>query len=296
MTAIDAEIHKLFRELLAPGRLKKGVQKNVRSIYKMLLDDQFLLPDNDHDDDDDDGDEYPGAPDSAGRRSSGQNPSWSDFGLPDEHESAAAAEPRDEKLAQALRATFRRLARALHPDTVQDPSEQLRRTAAMKEVTQAYQDRDLARLMDLEQTWLKGENIAAPTNANETEERCAALQASIAALKAQLKALERDLRSLRKSAPVQAMKGFEQAHKGGLVEEAAADIERHRKTRDLVRDFRDGKATLAELMRGPELSDDDIADMMAADEEFEDLLTEFMAELNKAGAPKRKQKAPSKRK
>ena len=52
------------------------------------------------------------------------------------------------------RAVFRRLVIALHPDKVQDESEKAERTELMKELTLAFEHDDIARLVDLESTWL----------------------------------------------------------------------------------------------------------------------------------------------
>jgi len=74
-----------------------------------------------------------------------------------------------------MRDLFRRLATAIHPDKAQDADSQEERTEAMKEVTRAYRDGDLASLIELEKVWLAG---ACPTRATMRTRRNGAAPAS----------------------------------------------------------------------------------------------------------------------
>jgi hypothetical protein len=58
-------------------------------------------------------------------------------------------ELRDESIVGDIRALYLMLARALHPDKETDPSRRLEKTAWMQQVTAAYANRDLARLLDI---------------------------------------------------------------------------------------------------------------------------------------------------
>ena len=63
-------------------------------------------------------------------------------------EELAAAQAQDAD--GALRTLYRQLASALHPDREQDPQEQIRKTALMKEANAAYERRDLLALLQLQ--------------------------------------------------------------------------------------------------------------------------------------------------
>lgn len=283
---LEDELHALFGELLAKGRLRPRPHREVKSLYEMLQENGFLSPLDDAEPGEAAADEDDGG-------------AWGSSDLPHEHESGAASKPGDPSLAEALRAVFRRLARALHPDAVQDPAEQARRTEVMKEITQAHRLGDLARLLELERNWLETSSVQAAESVDETEQRCAALVETNTALRGQLRTLERELRALRKSEPVQLMKGINRAAKirGGaprssVVDEATADRDRYRDVRDLVRDFRDGRATLAELMAGPKSLAADLDELL--DSDMGDLLEEMLASMI-AGAPKARPAARARR-
>ena len=138
---VEQEIHQLFATLLAKGRLKRREQRLVREVYDELQSGGVISPTPDALDDDDlfacvdDEDEFclggahhppPGSPDSV----------------------ASAKRPAP-KGASTLRDIFRRLAIAIHPDRSQTDEDRDHRTEAMKEVTIAYQNGDLARLLEL---------------------------------------------------------------------------------------------------------------------------------------------------
>src|SRR5690606_36574923 len=85
----------------------------------------------------------------------GQAPPW---GAPhatnDDGESGYSATKPSEKNSGLLRALFRKLAVALHPDKVQDAKERETLTSVLKEVTRAYESGDVARLVEIDRTWL----------------------------------------------------------------------------------------------------------------------------------------------
>ena len=112
------------------------------------------------------------------------------------HKSAKAL-ARESKLAQeaqaatqSVREVFRKLASALHPDRESDQHERARKTALMQEVNQAYAQRDLLRLLELQ---IQAEQIDAavlgslsPTRLRHYNqvltEQCAELEHEIAAV------------------------------------------------------------------------------------------------------------------
>ncbi|MFM6476490.1 MAG: molecular chaperone DnaJ, partial [Dolichospermum sp.] len=55
--------------------------------------------------------------------------------------------------------TFLRLAEIFHPDKVKDNETQMTHTEIMKEINKAYQEGDLARLLEIERQYEVGEAI-----------------------------------------------------------------------------------------------------------------------------------------
>jgi hypothetical protein len=74
----------------------------------------------------------------------------------------------EEGATKSLRAVFRQLASALHPDRELDPAERARKTALMQEVNRAYDARDLLALLELQ---LKIEQIDPAALADLARER-----------------------------------------------------------------------------------------------------------------------------
>jgi hypothetical protein len=281
--ALKAELHGLFRELLVKRRLPRASAEVVADVYDMLIETGLLEPPDEFDAEQVD---HPGEPDprssdadadadfdasdeaeSAGAGAGAAGSSFRDrYGMPEEHPSESKTAPRDPALADALRAVFRRLARALHPDGVQDPAEQAQRTEAMKEITQAHRMHDLARLLELERRWLASGTLVSGQTfqgraTDETAQRCQELSDVNDLLLGQIRDLERELRRLRRSEPAQMLSSFKRGDRergmpagstaASLVAEGTAERDRYIAVRNLVRDYRDGKATLAQLRKGP---------------------------------------------
>lgn len=76
----------------------------------------------------------------------------------------------------ALRTLYRQLASALHPDREQDPQEQIRKTALMKDANAAYERRDLLALLQLQ---LQADLADADHVATMAQEKLSALTALV---------------------------------------------------------------------------------------------------------------------
>ena len=280
---LDREIHALFAELLARKRQARETRRMLIAVYGMLQDAGVLSSSDDLDGDDDgdggdgDFDEPPGfsgrgaGADGAGAYGPGARPPAGAGGF-------SARRPGDEPKNQTLRGLFRDLASALHPDKVFDEAEKARRTELMKEISRAYEDRDLARLLELKRRWTQdgeaigavaaGASLTGRDAADETQRRCANLVRMNAALRLQLQALNRQMKELRRSPPGQMLKDARRstarrgAGKGGpdtaaddpiaaLIAGAHAERARTQDLRDFVLAYRDGTITLHEFLRGP---------------------------------------------
>lgn len=74
------------------------------------------------------------------------------------------------ELSQSIRAVYRRLASALHPDREPDEDERTRKTALMQQVNQAYEKNDLLKLLELQ---LEMEHITRHPQTEVSEARLA---------------------------------------------------------------------------------------------------------------------------
>ncbi|MBS2015328.1 MAG: J domain-containing protein [Deltaproteobacteria bacterium] len=217
--AVSLEIRRLFAEILAKPRLSPGARKKVKGVLRQLEEEMEL------------GEETE-AP--ARARPSGTA------------EVASASARGAEQGQSSLRAVFKRVALALHPDRASHDAERARRTELMKEVTSAYDEGDIAKLIDLEKTWTEPAPSEARGSEDEHARRCREIESVNRALRAQVAAITRELRALRRqrlgtlAVPIDA-----------VVATAERDLARLVATRDLVRSFRDGTISLRQFMLGP---------------------------------------------
>jgi chromosome segregation ATPase len=184
-----------------------------------------------------------------------------------------------EKDAGLLRSLFRKLAVALHPDKVQDAKERDTLTAVMKEVTRAYEARDVARLVEIERTWLA--QAPAPDRELDVARRITELLSANKELRRQLRALTAELKELKQSlpsAPVPRRRGKASARRSEvdeLIEQAEREIDELRQLRDFAQRFADGQMNITEFLLGPELLNDD-------GDPFEQMLAEVLEAMTDA--------------
>jgi hypothetical protein len=247
---LDHEVHGLFATILARPNLKRKDRRLIEDFYNMLMLGGVLSPAPSPDDDIDELD------DASGRESAGF-PADAFPPAPDPTAENPSAKRSAGSTATAMRELFRRLATAIHPDKTQDADSREQRTEAMKEVTRAYQDGDLARLLELEKTWLAGEAPDPGNDEDETERRCASLEQTNRELRRQSRELDARMRELKRSAPADLANALGLGGKNGdaklsdVVFAFQDEIETLRETRDFVQSFVDGKITLAQFVAGP---------------------------------------------
>lgn len=173
-----------------------------------------------------------------------------------------------------LRLRFRRVALALHPDRVQEESEKQRLTEVMKDVTRAYQDRDLAGLLQIERTLVAGASpVEAPAVALETLVRV------VTELEEQLVALRRASKALKQNPLLRVfLESEEQPRRRGpsgldrLLASAREELEELNRIRDVVIDFKEKRITLEQFLAGPAFR------FGGAEFDLEDLLNSLMDE------------------
>ncbi len=248
---LDQEIHRLFQDLLARKRQPRGTRGLVVALYEMLQHTGVLSFHRSQRSEvgEDPADSFDDDPFSGGPHAPGPSP-------PDDG-GTSARRPGSAPEDQSLRGLFRRLATALHPDKVHDEGEKARRTEVMKEISRAYEDRDLARLLNLERIWMAGSVPVVPEG-DEIDRRCAHMERTNVALGAQLKTIVEELRELRRSPSALILKDLRRSAASGesdpiarLIAGANEEIVRTRELRDFVVSFRDGRISLDEFVRGP---------------------------------------------
>ena len=267
---IDREVHGLFAAILARPSLKRKDRRLIQDVYDMLQLEGILTPAPSADDDIFECDNV-----------SGQEPSDFPAGefppSPDPQGESPSARRAAGSTATAMRDLFRRLATAIHPDKAQDADSQQERTEAMKEVTRAYRDGDMARLIELEKVWLAGACPDPGNEEDETERRCSSLEQTNRELKRQIKELDAKMREIKRSAPAEFATALGlggrhgDAPPSGLLSTLESEVEALREARDFVRSFVDGKITFAQFVAGPangQPKDADYEPDMADLEEF----------------------------
>lgn len=272
------EIRAIFEGLLGErSHLNKRDKARVRRLYARLLPD---LAQESADEAGRDGQE-----DADGRH----GPSWGNR-EDDGSEAGYSATKPSEKNAGLLRSLFRKLAVALHPDKEQDPGEREKLTRVMKEVTQAYESGDVARLVELDRTWLAQTPI--PEREHDVERRVTELLSANKELRRQLRALTAELKELKQSAiglSTPRRRGA-RANVRSEVDEMVSHIEREVREitamRDFAQRFADGDVSITEFLLGPELED--------AEDPFEQMLAEVLEAMADPSAarrgPRRRQK------
>jgi hypothetical protein len=221
------ELTGIFAELLVEGRLTARARREVARLRSTLQLRGVLPPLADDDDPKRQLDEAP--------RRNGHT------------RGAAPSEPRVAGAQQvgqtrrSLREIFRSLARAMHPDQARHETDRQERTQRMKEATRAYEDGDLARLLELEGEW---RNARAGAAAGDSLARCHELEGINRELLKQIRSLTRRLRDAKRDARAEL--------RGRLPgEQATFELDALQQIHEYLRRFRDGKLTPSESTAAP---------------------------------------------
>jgi hypothetical protein len=277
------QLRDLFAALLGnESRLNRRDKARVRRFYCQVLPD--LAAESEAEARDGARDDNDGAPPFGGE---GRAPAASDT------DAGYSATKPSEKNASSLRALFRKLAVALHPDKVQDAKERETLTSVMKEITRAYETGDVARLVEIEREWL-----AAATPSEHDDEigrRIERLLQANKELRRQLRALTAELKELKQSisgtdAPRRrGSKGVASpaSHVEQMIEDMQRELAQLALLRDFAKSFRDGEIDITEFLLGPPMGTGDEEDP------FEQLLGEMLDEM--MGDRGRRRRGPSSR-
>jgi len=273
MAELDAEIHALFAEILNTRKMGKQTQKNIQSLYRSLQMGGIISykPIEEEDDDDEELDELFEDNDSQENHQR-RRQFWEA-----EQDSESPTVARTDE-SRKIRQTFLRLAEIFHPDKVKDNETQMTHTEIMKEINKAYQDGDLARLLEIERKYEVGETID-NNSEDDLSRRCKNIEQHNQILKNQYEKLKQELRLAKNTPEGSMVADYKKAAKQGvdcielMLETMQAQTKIVAEIRDFVQDFKDKKITIKEFLAGPESLRSVQEDMM------EELLERMMEEF-----------------
>ncbi|QSV54220.1 MAG: J domain-containing protein [Dolichospermum sp. UKL201] len=272
MAELDAEIHALFAEILNTRKMGKQTQKNIQSLYRSLqMGGIISYKPIEEEDDDDELDELFEDNDSQENHQR-RRQFWEA-----EQDSESPTVARTDE-SRKIRQTFLRLAEIFHPDKVKDNETQMTHTEIMKEINKAYQDGDLARLLEIERKYEVGETID-NNSEDDLSRRCKNIEQHNQILKNQYEKLKQELRLAKNTPEGSMVADYKKAAKQGIdcIELMLETIQSQTKIvaeiRDFVQDFKDKKITIKEFLAGPESLRSVQEDMM------EELLERMMEEF-----------------
>jgi predicted nuclease with TOPRIM domain len=249
---LDTKIHTIFAEIFKGRKLGKQSRKSIEKIYYTLQLSGLISPtghlyqdadESDQSEEDDDWDQQ----------------EFDDFfGSGSRSPFNAEPEPptidRDEQ--KKIRQLFLRLADVFHPDKVQQDADRDYYTEVMKEINQAYQAGDLAKLLAIEKQHQMGELIDR-NNEDDLTRRCARIEQENEFLNSQFVNLKQEIRDVKNTQQGSAVAEYKKLTKAGLdpigemVAETEAQIQTIAEIHQFVADFRDKKITIKDFMKGP---------------------------------------------
>lgn len=275
MAELDAEIHALFTEILNTRKMGKQTQKNIQSLYRSLQMGGIIsykpIEEEKENDDNEELDELFEDNDSQENHQR-RRQFWEA-----EQDSESPTVARTDE-SRKIRQTFLRLAEIFHPDKVKDNETQMTHTEIMKEINKAYQDGDLARLLEIERKYEVGETID-NNSEDDLSRRCKNIEQHNQILKNQYEKLKQELRLAKNTPEGSMVADYKKAAKQGVdcIELMLETIQSQTKIvaeiRDFVQDFKDKKITIKEFLAGPESLRSMKEDMM------EELLERMMEEF-----------------
>jgi hypothetical protein len=252
MVALDQEIHKLFDSIFK-RKFGKATLKKIEGIYENLqelglispedsnqnLDDLDDLFKNIHQEDEDQEDED-------------QDP----FRREQQKEITEESIKKNDAEAREIRQTFLRLAAIFHPDKVMDESSQMLHTEIMQEINRAYQEGDLAKLLEIEQKHEVGDQIDI-NNQDDLTRQCESLTKRNHLLKTQYEKLKEELRLVKNTPEGEMVSDYRRAKRekidaiAEMIEQLEQQVNLIKDVRDFVKDFQEQKITIKKFLEGP---------------------------------------------
>ncbi len=269
---LDTKIHEVFAEIFNGRKFGKQSHKSIQEIYYSLqiaglISPKSLDDDDDSDDESEDDDDW----------------GWDEeevFGR--QHQSrfnADAESPQiDRDELKKIRQLFLRLADVFHPDKTLDEKDREYRTEVMKEINQAYQAGDLAKLLAIEKQHQMGE-IIDRDNADDLMQRCARIERENEFLNQQFANIKQEIRETKNTPQGSIVSEYRKLTKSGIdpigemVAETESQVKIIAEVHQFAIDFRDRKMTIKDFMKGPAV----LQQMKTVSPE--ELLMEFFAQF-----------------
>lgn len=256
LAAIDREIHTLFDEIFSKKKLGKESEKNIQQLYFNLQFSGVISPKGDENIDldqmfDEEIDRE-------------QNQDF--FTSPQQSNEQTREAQQQQELESAdrsnrggkIRQIFLKLAEIFHPDKATDDETQMRHTEIMKEINKAYQEGDLARLLEIERKYQQLESIQS-NHSDDLTRRCSNLEQENEYLKNQYENLKQELRAVKNTPQGAVVSDYRKAVRQGInpvaqmLREIESEIAAISSIRDFVRDFSQHRMTIKDFLQGPQV-------------------------------------------
>ncbi|MEA5617932.1 J domain-containing protein [Cronbergia sp. UHCC 0137] len=272
MADLDQEIHALFKEIFSTRKFGKQTRKNVENIYYNLQMSGVISQKPIYETEAEESEEMPENGESEDFAQEGNQHRRQYWEISEESEFSSGGRTDE---SRKIRQTFLRLAEIFHPDKTKDSEMQESYTEIMKEINKAYEEGDLARLLEIERQHDLGESID-HSSENDLARRCQNLVQQNEILKNQYDKLKQELREAKKTPEGAMVSDARKAAKKGvdtislMVETLESQIEVVKEIRDFVKKFKEQKMTIKEFTAGPKALSRDM---------MEEMLAEMMEEL-----------------
>jgi hypothetical protein len=264
--ALDKKIHQLFQEMLTSDRFDKKAKKNIRLVYTSLQKSGIITRNFDEDEilkkltKDDNEEEEDFSKQSQNQSQGQQNQQYNRHG---EHESPSAVKAENSK---DVRQIYLKLAEVFHPDKATDESKKSHYTEIMKEINIAYQEGDMARLLEIEEKYQ--EESISENNPQYLERKFLRLEQENKFLKQQYEGLKEELRSFKKTEQGKMYSEYKKAGSKGFDTKAKylKEFDYHLKALKqvctFVDNFKDHRISILEFLKGPVIVINDMNDFL----------------------------------
>ena len=248
---LDAKIHTVFTEIFSGKKLAKQTRKNIEKIYYTLQMSGLISPSSHR---------YEMSDDPADLDDEDDWDTEDVFGRQQSDRDYSRAEPESPQIdrdeLKKIRQIYLRLADVFHPDKVSDGQDRDYHTEVMKEINQAYQSGDLAKLLAIEKQHQMGELIDRD-NEDDLTRRCARIEQENEFLHQQHANLKQEIRITKGTPEGSIVAEYKKLTKSGIdpigemVAQTESQIQTIAEVYQFVADFRDKKMTIKDFLKGP---------------------------------------------
>lgn len=280
MIELDREIHAIFEEIFTTRKFGKESRKKIEKVYRMLQ--MMGAISSKGGEDEEDLEEDSTEEDLFGKDFEDESDFKSRFNsdsfneednVPPNHDNSNG----DDDLKQ-MRRTFLRLAATFHPDKVGNNENQQDYEEVMKEVNRAYEEGDMARLLEIERQYELDKSINIENaSTSEIERKCNRLEMDNKLLKNQYENIKSELRWMRQTQEGEMVKEYRSLVREGfdpievIVSTAENQIKQVEQIRDFVANFRDQKITIKDFLKGPSFG------RQPTEEELQEMIEELFS-------------------